>query len=182
MTPPTTAVLFAGTHSPLSATLEAAFVRDGIAVHHVADASTLDPSTASNVSRAIVHIVPPALEGPEKHDYKRHVFADLAGLVGVMPARAQILIVVDTRHRDAPSPALKIESTMGRLRALAAQESGSDVTLNAVVLSGDLDDGTVAQRIWETMRSGSFPDTGFTVTDADIRHQSITSAISEQCS
>jgi hypothetical protein len=184
MTTPTAAVLFAGAHSALSATLEAAFVRDGIDVHHVGDASTLDPSAASNVPRAVVFIVPPALDGGGLRDYKRRVSAELDGLVGAMPERAQIVIVVDVRGRDAgaPTPALKIETAMSRLRAMAAQERGSDVTVNAVLLRGGLDDGTVAQRIWETMRSGTFPDTGFTVTDADIRHQSITSAIAEQCS
>jgi hypothetical protein len=184
MTSRTTAVLFAGAHSPLSATLEAAFLRDGIAVHHVGDASTLQPSAVSNVPRAVMHIVPLQLEGSELREYKRRIFAELGALVGAMPTRSQLLIVIDARALDpsVPSPASKIASTMSRLRAVAAQEHGSDITVNAVLLRGDLDDGTVAQRIWESMRKGTFPDTGFTVTDADMRHQSITSAIAEQCS
>jgi hypothetical protein len=70
---------------PQAATLEAAFVRDGIAVHHVGDASTLDPSASSNVARAIVHIVPPPPDGGELRDYKRRMFAELDALAAAMP-------------------------------------------------------------------------------------------------
>jgi hypothetical protein len=182
----TTAVLFAGGRSPLLATLEAVFVRDGIAVHHVPDVATLadDTRAASTVTSAVLQVTPPTTHGPGLRDYRRRVHAELRGLVGAMPTPARILIVVDARHLDRASrlPDLRVEAAMSRLRAAAARERGADVTVNALVLRGTLDDGTVAQRVWAIMRSGSFPDTGFVVTDDDLRDKSIASAIAEQCS
>ena len=185
VTGPGSAVLFAGRDSSLLPHLEAAFARDNIAAHHVNEPETLAASGAagSNVTRAVLLVNPPSDQAHHLKAFRRLVFDKLRGLVAVMPEGSQILVVVDGRVGAAVyRPEHRIESIMVRLRAAAAREEASAVMLNAIFLTGTVDDPTVAQRICEATCHGSFPDSGFLVFDEDVRHQSISSAIAEQCS
>ena len=176
-------MLIAGQRSPLTAPLEAAFIRDDIAVRRLASLDRMN-GEVTNVPRAVLQITPPAGRGAEIRAFRRLAFTQLQQLAAVMPQRASILVVVDGRHlaTEPRMPAHRIEGTMLRLRAAAAQERGSAVTVNAIFLSGAVDCGTVAKRVWEAMRGGSLPDSGYLIDDEDIRDRSIAAAISEQCS
>jgi hypothetical protein len=180
------AVLMAGGYSALSATLEAAFLREDILVHWVKEPESVDASSrpVSNLSRAVLQIALPANPGQEVTSFRRRTYEQLRGLAAVMPDGAVILVVVDARNRtttDRPG-ARQIASIMTRLRAAVAREAGKTVTVNAVLHDGSVDDGTVAARIRDAMCAPAFPDTGFLVLDRDIVDQSIVHAIAEQCS
>ncbi|MCU1405495.1 MAG: hypothetical protein JWQ43_1798, partial [Glaciihabitans sp.] len=73
-------------------------------------------------------------------------------------------------------------ATIVAARAAAAQERGSSVMINALVLTATDGMEWVATRVATEIRRRSFPDTGCVVMDSDLGNRSITSAIAEQCS
>jgi hypothetical protein len=181
-----TATLLAGDVTWLSGPLEIELLREGVTVHRVAHAEELDAAgrSASNVSRAILQITPPAGRTHELRSFRTRVFAQLHGLIEVMPPGSHILILVHVSGATDSSTACVqfLEGAMMRLRAAAAQEYGSNVMLNAVLVSGGLDAVSVAQRVCEAIRARSFASTGFIVTDDEIGRQSINAVITEKCS
>jgi hypothetical protein len=66
-----------------------------------------------------------------------------------------------------------------RMRAAAEQELASTVTVNAVVLSGRLDETKVAFRIWEAVHGTALPDSGYVVNDDDLDERSIAALMTE---
>jgi hypothetical protein len=180
------AVLIAGANSTLSAPLEAAFLRAGVAVHRINEPESLTAAglTVSNVPLAVLQVAVPVGHGQELRAFRNLVYEQLHGLVAVMPGRAKVLVVVDGRAPmlGGRPPAHSIGSIMARLRAAAAREDARSVMVNAVFLTGVIDDGTMAVRVREAMCTSSFPDSGFLVFDEDVRDQSIVNAIAEQCS
>jgi hypothetical protein len=182
----TTATLLAGDMTWLSGPLEIELLREGVTVHRVAHADELDaagPAT-SNVSRAILQITPPVGRTSEQRSFRTRVFAQLHGLIEVMPPGSHILILVHVSGAmDSSTASIQfLEGAMMRLRAAAAQEYGSNVMLNAVLVSGGLDTKSVVERVSEAIRARSFANTGFIIADEEIGRQSINAAIIEKCS
>ncbi|MCU1405798.1 MAG: hypothetical protein JWQ43_2101 [Glaciihabitans sp.] len=177
-THPPIGVLLHGTPTTFTPVLVAALSRGSMLVH--VDGSRVTSTT----TRAVLQITLPGERARDRRGFRRDLRAQLHDLIRRMPDNARILIVAE-RSGTAPMariPRYGLQAAMIAARAAAAQERGSSVMINTLVLSATDGMEWVAGRVAAEIRRRSFPDTGCVVMDSDLGNRSITSAIAEQCS
>ena len=180
--PGTRGIVIAGARSALSDRIERDIVGAGSAVHRIGRPDVLAAvgRTSLPASRAVLHVELPPCGGRELREFRRGLAAQAFALSRLMGARASILVVAGHRVDTDGSRLYGLGGMLTRMRAAAQQELALTVSVNALVLSGRVDDDTVSYRVLEAMRGRALPDSDFVIRDEDVRTLSISDAITEE--
>jgi hypothetical protein len=136
--------------------------------------------SGSRPSRAVLFVNLPTAGGRELRSFRRQLAEQTFVLARAMRSRASVLIVADPCSEvGEPGLGRGLQPMLCRMRAAAEQELASTVTVNAVVLSGRLDETKVAFRIWEAVHGTALPDSGYVVNDDDLDERSIAALMTE---
>lgn len=175
-------VIIAGNTSQLTARVQQLLVYGGNPVRRVVRPEDLTHArwAEARPARAVLCVRLPAAGGRDLRAFRRQLAVQTYGLALAMSHRANILVVAEQpAGTDDLLLGHRLEPMLTRMRADAQQQLASTVKVNALVVTGRLDESTVAFRTWEAVQGRALPDSDFVVYDDDIRDSSIAARITE---
>jgi len=174
-------IIIAGARSALSDRIEREIAGAGSPVLRVGRPGPASVARSRQPpSRAVLHVEVPPSGGRALREFRRDVADQAFALSRMMGARASILVVAGHRGAEGAAGPYGFGGMLTRMRAAAQQELALTVTLNALVLTGRVGEGTVSYRVREAMRGRSLPDSDFVIRDEDVRTMSIAEVITEE--